>query len=833
MSKQAAIFLTMSLLWMSQAQANRDRGSWKKPLHEKAVSLEMQIQERHDIVGSYPSMVQLVPPKHYAGSQQGAWKKLIESGELPTGWIVDHGTTGVSNIAHTSSWTGCYLTGMAFRVAMLKEKLGEESDEYKQAYERASKLIGAIRILTLVTGQPGYLARGVALGHGIGYEERGGTEQRDLWGQGVGEFSHLRYRGGPSHHNYDHVFRGLGIYYVLAADDTHKEMIREIVSDMSAWAHHKHNMVVMHVDGKTESTVLIGGWRGLGGDDRPSGGSLMALTGLKISYLVTGNPKSKQLYDSWIEKLGLKNPAKTSGTIMGQPRSNYDDTDHLLGDLYLLNLIEKDPQLVDYYRKCVKDSWEIHQDDKMAWFNFVYRAVLGDPYGDPEGSLWNLQSHPTSRVLQPQMNSIRTDIQFTETDRGKQALHPLPLYERPSDNEYLWKGSPYALDGWLARTVSVLEVSPHDPYVQFAADTSGISYLSNTKGQIWHQMEGLPRVNQFLFSLKYPWIAFAATDGGVYRTLSEGQSWGRVFDRPALQVEFDPRNPMVLIAVGRHGLYKSADFGERDMGTRWRTISGDAPTSSDAAFAIDLRGKQSKLYMLRRDGFYSKAENDAEWTAFPRAERERGFSDVDAVGGRPLWLRIDLLVTNRLFRAVESRSRRLSGVMITVSDDAGQTWSPILRELKAVADWQNSKRSNAKINRDELLRMYERSRKFRISDLRLDNRDPNTWYGQLEDGVAITRDGGKTWTTSRSGLDIPRVGAIYTPRHAGVVMVGTPAGMYTSHDKGQSWTDTTLIPQSGGAIRTEIGGIGYLTAYWMGRYHNFVTEEQANEKFWE
>ena len=64
-------------------------------------------------------------------------------------------------------------------------------------------------------------------------------------------------------------------------------------------------------------------------------------------------------------------------------------------------------------------------------------------------------------------------------------------------------------------------------------------------------------------------------------------------------------------------------------------------------------------------------------------------------------------------------------------------------------------------------------------------------------------------------------------------MVGTPAGMYTSHDKGQSWTDTTLIPQSGGAIRTEIGGIGYLTAYWMGRYHDFVTEEQANEKFWE
>ena len=77
------------------------------------------------------------------------------------------------------------------------------------------------------------------------------------------------------------------------------------------------------------------------------------------------------------------------------------------------------------------------------------------------------------------------------------------------------------------------------------------------------------------------------------------------------------------------------------------------------------------------------------------------------------------------------------------------------------------------------------------------------------------------------------MGAVYVPRHADVVMVGTPAGMYVSHDKGNSWMDTTLIPQGAGAIRTEIGGIGYLTAYWMGRYHNFVTDEQANENFWE
>ncbi len=63
-------------------------------------------------------------------------------------------------------------------------------------------------------------------------------------------------------------------------------------------------------------------------------------------------------------------------------------------------------------------------------------------------------------------------------------------------------------------------------------------------------------------------------------------------------------------------------------------------------------------------------------------------------------------------------------------------------------------------------------------------------------------------------------------------MVGTPAGMYVSDDQGKSWADTSLILQGGGAIRSEIGGNGYLTAYWMGRYHDFITDDEANKKWW-
>jgi photosystem II stability/assembly factor-like uncharacterized protein len=103
----------------------------------------------------------------------------------------------------------------------------------------------------------------------------------------------------------------------------------------------------------------------------------------------------------------------------------------------------------------------------------------------------------------------------------------------------------------------------------------------------------------------------------------------------------------------------------------------------------------------------------------------------------------------------------------------------------------------------------------------------------VKSGVAITHDAGRTWTVSSRGLDIPRVDAIWIPRHAAEIYAGTPAGLYVSRDGGQSWEDTSLILQEGGAIRAEIGGIAYLEAYWLGRFHGFITDEQAHDRWWE
>ena len=138
-SKLFSLILILSFILVIpclKAGDYHDRGSWKKTLKAKAEYFEKNAQERHNIEGIYPSSVRLTPPEYWAGSQENAWKIINTTGELPPGWIVDHGTTGMSNVAHSSSWTGNLITAAAFRTAFVKKKYGENSSEYKEAYER-------------------------------------------------------------------------------------------------------------------------------------------------------------------------------------------------------------------------------------------------------------------------------------------------------------------------------------------------------------------------------------------------------------------------------------------------------------------------------------------------------------------------------------------------------------------------------------------------------------------------------------------------------------------------------------------------------------------------
>src|SRR5262249_54408036 len=102
-----------------------------------------------------------------------------------------------------------------------------------------------------------------------------------------------------------------------------------------------------------------------------------------------------------------------------------------------------------------------------------------------------LRSFPIDRVFRPVMNSLRTDIEINEFSRARGRLHsrkPLPIQLRPLDNEYVWKGNPYELDGWLKPSITSMQFSCDDPQVAWFSDSAGRAWLTLDGGKSWRNL---------------------------------------------------------------------------------------------------------------------------------------------------------------------------------------------------------------------------------------------------------------------------------------------------------------------------------------------------------
>jgi len=87
---------------------------------------------------------------------------------------------------------------------------------------------------------------------------------------------------------------------------------------------------------------------------------------------------------------------------------------------------------------------------------------------------------------------------------------------------------------------------------------------------------------------------------------------------------------------------------------------------------------------------------------------------------------------------------------------------------------------------------------------------------------------GARWQLSNNGLRIPYVYKVHAPRETpGKIFASTPAGLHVSVDRGATWSSPILVLNGPGVDRLDRGGMGYLVAYWAGRYFGFVTDEQV------
>lgn len=775
-----ACALVVAVLFLTSITTNKAAAaddSWRSSLADKARAFEKNVLERHWIDGLYPSMVEVAPD----GS-------------------VDFTTAGHANVAHSVNWTAYYLGGECYRWLYTQDPA---------VREHCNQIFEAIYRCQLVTGIRGMQARGYVFGHGPSYEERGGGDHSNDWYQGAGEHSDYRWRGSPSHHNYSGAAYALGMYYDLVAEGEWKDRAREAIDALVGYWADQENFVIRKRDGSMSAPIL-----GFTDGRTPNTRIIMAASALRVAYHATGKPLYLDKYTELADQYQFRTWRKP---IDG--RNGFDDGQHVLQHMENMLRIEDDPELRGFYEHVTRDLWDAHRHDRQSTFNYIFYGNFPDDPGKADAladALWTLQSFPTNRTFRPIMNSIRDDV----GKDGGRSDRPLPMYESPWDNEYQWKGHLYQLDGWLSRGMASVAVPAEDGAVIYACDTAGDVYTSVDGAATWRLVsENLPAPARHLSAGPRIRFVYACTDAGLYRSTTGGDRWERLplpSDAGAPQhtvIDHDRANTLYLVASG--GVYRSVDHGEGWIGHRWESLTDKLPPSRERRFHVALGG-EPVIYALLDNVVHRRSDADGAWL-------RGGAIDVAGYVDVYPWFATHRSNPTRLVSGFKTNTGALSGSWLSISDDAGETWSRGLPQLY------------------ELFREggYTALLAGRLEDdiaaFAGDPADADVYYAGTSNGVMRSADGGRSWDRHARGLDIPVVQTLFSDATSGLLFAGTPAGLYLSRDGAETWEDANLKLIFDANTKREVGGAAYLDAYWRGRYYGFITDEQdiADPATWE
>jgi len=756
--------------------------SWKLPLAEKERIIEANIVERHNILGLYPSQV-----------------------EVPLdGSDVDDTTLGVGNIAHSVAWTSNYLAGASYRYAFLKKSRAPKK-EVLASKQRADEIFDAVYRCQLVTGVKGLLARGYAIGHGESYEERWGDSTKDEWHQGAGRWSGLRWRGSPSHHIYSDCIHGMGQYYDLVAEGEQKERCKEAVDALvSYWV---DNDLLIHKLGREGLPVPILGFTdGKTLDTRV----MMAIAGAKVAHHVTGKDKFKDTYEKLLDQYGVRD------LKVFKAHKDFDDAEHVFCHLENLFRIEKDEGLRRAYRAVADGLWANHKNDAQSLYTYIYYSVATDAEGKEAAlkeALKSLQTWPTDMTLKPRMNSLKPNLK-----------PPYAVCDAAWDNEYIWKGCLLNADGWLSRIVTDVAVPKEDPMVIYATDEAGDLYQSRDGAETaagWHCVDQhLPSPVVAISAAHKVRVLAAACEDGFYLTTTGGYEWDRLSvpeegGKPK-DILFHPEEDYVLYATTTRGAYKSEDWGEEFLGKSWTPLSDGLPEMGEGRFIV-APNSPGHVYALLNGVVFSRSLDGGKWERGERLD----IQGMDQYAKFYDWLSVDPSDSSRAIVGLRADVPYQGlGVLSLLREtrDAGKSFSNDLTSLYE------------SFNKGGIAKLLSLVIYGEISPVVIDPKDPDVVYMGTRKGIRKSGDRGKTWETLKAGLDINWVRTVLAPLHSNWLFAGTPAGLYVSEDRGQTWREGHLTLQFQKNTRREIGGAAFIDAYWRGRYYGFISKDTAQAK---
>ncbi len=536
----------------------------------------------------------------------------------------------------------------------------------------------------------------------------------------------------------------------------------------------------------------------------PSLNVVMALSALRLAHHFTGKAKFLEAHERLANQYGVRG---YTGPVLGV--ESFDDTNHVYHHLEVLMRIEKDEAMRAFYRHVAEQMWQAHRRDRCPLYTYIHFALFPDASGKEEAlqnARWTLQHYPVDKVFRPRMNSLRQDVAI----RDGRAVEPLPLHESPRDNEFQWKGDPYALDGWLSRSVVSVAVSLTDENVWFALEENGAIYHTRDAGKRWRRIEALPPERAHLIAAgKYAGHLYAAAGSSLYQTLNGGRTWTRLplpeSTGTVRQVFTSPANPNVLLVVADGGVYGSRDYGEEWIGHRWDCLSEDVPPARERLFALSA-GEPMRVYALLDGVIWSKKVSEKVW--------QKG-ATVGLEGYAPV---LPLLLAHpkrseRVYAAFAVNYGEFRGSMLCLSEDAGRSHSHEAQTL-----YRRMREEGASGLMRDVIPAALRS-------LATDNGQEGVLWAHTDKGIMRLEPSQKRWRTFQEGLDIPMVYALFVPYGSKHVFCSTPAGLYVLEPGSNRWRDANLKLIFEDHTPREVGSADYLEAYWRGRYLGFLSEE--------
>lgn len=300
-------------------------------------------------------------------------------------------------------------------------------------------------------------------------------------------------------------------------------------------------------------------------------------------------------------------------------------------------------------------------------------------------------------------------------------------------------------------SIHAMTQSTFDPNVLLAGSVNGV-WISRNSGDDWQKLSSSTapvNIDSLAMDPRSTSTMYAGTWWRAYKSTDEGKSWrlikdGMIDDSDVFAVTVNPRNPEHIISSACSGIYESFNAGEK-----WAKIQGIPSQSRRTRDILQHPTIAGMVYAGTTEGFWMSSNGGKSWSLTTPRNIE-----VNSIAVHPE-------EPNRVFIGTNNY-----GVM--VSNDGGRNFTQTNGNFTS---------------------------RF-VYSVTPDASQPNRLYAATHNTATgggfffISNDGGVSWTQARN-LDVGRIRVFVVrqdPANPNKMYLGTNAGIFSSIDRGDSWT---------------------------------------------